>query len=264
MKASYVSARFDQRFGYALSVADAPAGATRSGLVVTVHNSVRWYDRNLEAFRDFGQRHGLVVLAPLFPPGLLGDDNPDGYKMLQEKGLRYDEVLHAMVREVSEATGCEGESFFLHGYSGGGQFVHRYMLLHPERVRAASIGAPGAVTLLDDALPWWGGVADVAQRFGRQVDVDALCRVPMQLVVGTDDTDPSGLREQPPSRWWASDEQRRSAHRIARLQALQRSLQAAGARPALELMPGVGHGEGDGPSISLAQGLFAEVLARAG
>jgi hypothetical protein len=27
-------------------------------------------------------------------------------------------------------------------------------------------------------------------------------------------------------------------------------------------MPGVGHGEGDGPSIALAQGLFAEVLFR--
>jgi poly(3-hydroxybutyrate) depolymerase len=261
LKAAFVNARFDPRFGYALAVADPPAGASRSGLVVTVHNSVRWYDRNLEAFRDFGQRHGLVVLAPLFPPGLFGDDNPDGYKVLAEKGLRYDEVLHAMVREVAEATGCEPGRFFLHGYSGGGQFVHRYLLLHPERVRAAAVGAPGAVTLLDDEQPWWGGTGDLRERFGRPLDVAALRAVPIQLVVGSDDTDIRGLREQPPSRFWPSDEERRGAHRIARLQALRRSLQAAGARPAFELMPGVGHGEGDGPSIALAQGLFAEVLA---
>jgi pimeloyl-ACP methyl ester carboxylesterase len=260
LKAVFVSARFDPRFGYALAVADPLAGDSRPGLLVTVHNSVRWYDRNLAAFRDFGQRHGLVVLAPLFPPGLFGDDNPDGYKVLAEKGLRYDEVLHAMVGEVSEATGCEGERFFLHGYSGGGQFVHRYLLLHPERVRAASIGAPGAVTLLDEAQPWWGGIGDVHERFGRPLDLAAVREVPIQLVVGSDDTDPRGLREQPPSRFWPSDEERRGAHRIARLQALQRSLQAIGARTTFELMPGVGHGEGDGPSIALAQGLFAQGL----
>ena len=264
MKAAFVNARFDPRFGYALAVANPPPGASKAGLLVTVHNSVRWYDRNLEAFRDFGQRHGLTVLAPLFPPGLFGDDNPDGYKVLSEKGLRYDEVLHAMVREASESTGCDGDRFFLHGYSGGGQFAHRYLLLHPERVRAASIGAPGAVTLIDDEQPWWAGVADVPQRFGRSLDLETLRAVPIQLLVGSDDTDPAGLREQPPSRWWASDAERRGAHRITRLQALQRSLLAAGARPAFELMPGVGHGEGDGPSIALAQGLFAEVLARPG
>lgn len=262
MKAAFVTARFDPRFGYALAVAEPPARARRPGLVVTVHNSVRWYDRNLEAFRDFGQRHGLVVLAPLFPPGLFGDDNADGYKALVEHGLRYDEVLHAMVREVGAATGCEVERFFLHGYSGGGQFAHRYLLLHPQRVRAAAIGAPGAVTLLDDALPWWGGVADVPEHFGRPLDLATLREVPIQLTVGSDDTDTAGLREQPPSRWWASDEERRGANRITRLQALQRSLLAAGARPAFELMPGVSHGEGDGPSIALAQGLFAEVLAQ--
>jgi dienelactone hydrolase len=264
LKPRFVSARFDPRFGYALAPAEPPAGATRAGLVVTVHNSVRWYDRNLEAFRDFGQRHGLVVLAPLFPPGLFGDDNPDGYKVLEEQGLRYDEVLHAMVREASESTGCESERFFLHGYSGGGQFVHRYLMLHPRRVRAASVGAPGAVTLLDDELPWWGGVGDIAQRFGHGLDLEALRRVPIQLLVGSDDTNAAGLREQPPSRWWASDEQRRGAHRIARLRAFQRSLLAAGAEAGFELMPGIDHGEGDGPSIALAQGLFAQVLAQGG
>jgi pimeloyl-ACP methyl ester carboxylesterase len=167
-----------------------------------------------------------------------------------------------MVREVAETTGCEGERFFLHGYSGGGQFVHRYLLLHPGRVRAASVGAPGAVTLLDEAQPWWGGTADVHERFGHPLDLAAVREVPVQLVVGSDDTDTRGLREQPPSRFWPSDQERRGAHRIARLQALQRSLQAIGTRTSFELMPGVGHGEGDGPSIALAQGLFAEVMAR--
>jgi hypothetical protein len=100
------------------------------------------------------------------------------------------------------------------------------------------------------------------ERFGHPLDAAALREVPVQLVVGSDDTDPKGLREQAPSRFWGSDEERRGAHRIARLQALQRSFQAIGAQTTFELMPGVGHGEGDGPSIALAQGLFAEVLAR--
>jgi pimeloyl-ACP methyl ester carboxylesterase len=261
LKSALVTCRFDRRFSYALAVPDVGANDQPPGLVVTVHNSVRWYRPCLDGFRGFGQRHGQVVMAPLFPPDLLGDGNADGYKVLHEGPLRYDEVLNAMVAEVAAATGCDADRFFLHGYSGGGQFVHRYLMLHPQRVRAAAIGAPGAVTLLDDDVDWWAGVRDMGALFGRRIDLSALRGVPVQLVVGEQDTDASLLRLQPPSRFWGSEPERLHADRIARLRALQRSLQSIGMEPGFELMPGVNHGEGDGPSIALAQGLFAEQLA---
>jgi len=247
---------FDHRFSYALAAP--PAGAA-PGLLVTVHNSVRWYHLNLQAFRAFAERHQLVVLAPLFPADLLGGSS-EGYKFLLESDLRHDLVLNSMVEEVAAATGCDGSFFLLHGYSGGAQFVQRYLMLHPQRVHAAAIGAPGAVTLLDDEVDWWGGVRDVPERFGVGIDVAALRRVPIQLVVGDGDTEVAPLREQPASRFWPSEAERRGANRIDRLRALQRSLAAADVASEFVLMPGLSHGEGDGPSIALAEGFFAEAL----
>jgi poly(3-hydroxybutyrate) depolymerase len=255
-----ITCRFDQRFCYALTPPRV-LGAAR-GLLVTVHNSVRWYEPNLHGLRAFAERHGLFMLAPIFPAGLLGNDDEDCYKFLLERGVRHDLVLNAMVDEVAAATGCDGSRFLLHGYSGGAQFVHRYLLLHPARVRAAAIGAPGTVTLIDDEVDWWGGVRDLHEQFGQALDLDALRRVPIQLVVGENDTEVAPLRVQPPSRFWRSDAERLNANRIDRLQAFRRSLAQADVASEFELMPGLLHGEGDGPSIALAERFFAEVMAR--
>jgi pimeloyl-ACP methyl ester carboxylesterase len=257
LSSALIACRFDPRFSYALAV---PSHGAVPGLLVTVHNSVRWYELNLHEFRPFGQGHGYVVMAPVFPADLRGGSS-DGYKFLLESGERHDLVLNAMVEEVAQATGCDASRFLLHGYSGGAQFVHRYLLLHPGRVRAAAIGAPGAVTLLDEELDWWGGVRDVPQRFGLGLDLAALRKVPIQLVVGDGDTEVTPLREQPPSRFWRSDEERLGASRIDRLRAFQRSLEAADVTSEFTLMPGLAHGEGDGPSIALAERFFDEVLA---
>jgi pimeloyl-ACP methyl ester carboxylesterase len=255
-----ITCRFDQRFCYALTSPRVP-GVAR-GLLVTVHNSVRWYHANLLGFRAFAERHGLFMLAPIFPAGLLGRDDEDCYKFLLERGVRHDLVLNAMVEEAAQTVGCDGSKFLLHGYSGGAQFVHRYLLLHPGRVRAAAIGAPGAVTLIDDEVDWWGGVRDLHERFGQTLDLDALRRVPIQLVVGENDTEVEPLRVQPPSRFWRSDAERLNASRIDRLQAFRRSLAEAGVASEFEVMRGLLHGEGDGPSIALAEGFFAEELAQ--
>ncbi|HEV8689346.1 MAG TPA: alpha/beta hydrolase [Ideonella sp.] len=256
-----IRCRFDPRFSYALAV---PAVLPARGLLVTVHNSVRWYRQCMEGFCAFAERRGLAVLAPLFPPDLFGEDNPDGYKCLLERDVRYDLVLEAMVGEVAKDLGGAPDRFLLHGYSGGAQFVHRYLFVHPQRVVAAAIGAPGAVTLLDGDVDWWAGVRDLPERFGSSIDLRALRQVPIQLVVGDGDTEVAPLREQPPSRFWRSDAERLGANRIDRLRALQRSLTAVQVETEFELMPGISHGEGDGLSIRLAERLFGQVLGSPG
>ncbi|MDB5359229.1 MAG: hydrolase [Rhodospirillales bacterium] len=50
-------------------------------------------------------------------------------------------------------------------------------MLHPDRLWAASIGAPGSVTLLDLTRDWWVGTRDVQARFGIAVDPDTMAKV---------------------------------------------------------------------------------------
>jgi poly(3-hydroxybutyrate) depolymerase len=255
-----LSLQADDRFAYALfrprSATDQPAG-----LVVTIHDTERKFMEHLDSFKTFAEQHQHVVVAPLFPADLLGDGNEDGYKFLREQSIRYDLVLNAMVDEVAQATGCTTR-FMLQGYSGGGQYAHRYMLLHPDRVVAASIAAPGEVTLPDDQARWWTGIQDVDQLFDWPVDLQALQRMAVQLVVGEKDTDTSRLTVQPPSRFWESDEVRLRSNRIERLRTLHKALNECRIPATFELMPGREHGNGQDHALELAQVFFSKINCR--
>lgn len=63
--------------------------------------------------------------------------------------VRYDTVLFDMIDTVSQEWGSiQTDKFSLVGFSGGGQFVHRFFYLYPERLHAVAIGAPGRATPL--------------------------------------------------------------------------------------------------------------------
>jgi hypothetical protein len=133
------SLRSDRRFGYAVAN---PAGQSR-GVPVLVHDAERRFLDGIHAFASFAQFHRLAILAPMFPPNVLGDDDENGCKFLLKPGLRYDHLLLDMVRAVENRQGFEGTSpLLIHGYSGGAQFAHRFALLHPLQVFAVSVAAP--------------------------------------------------------------------------------------------------------------------------
>lgn len=160
-------------------------------LIVTIHGHGRRAERARESLVELADRTGSAVLAPLFPTGVGGDPNEThNYKMLAYGGIRYDLILLAMLDEVAARwPGIETDKVFLVGFSGGGQFALKFFYLHPRRVRAVSVGAPGVVTRLDRGLAWPRGIQGVEDLFGGlSVDVAALSAVAhVQLIVGGDD-----------------------------------------------------------------------------
>jgi pimeloyl-ACP methyl ester carboxylesterase len=121
-----------------------------------------------DAFADFAEANDCIVLAPLFPAGITGPGELSSYKLLRAGALHDDAVLLSMVDELQEKYRLEDERFLLYGFSGGGHFTHRFLYLHPEHLRGASIGAPGVVTLLDHGYDFWVGVRDFEARFGKR------------------------------------------------------------------------------------------------
>ncbi|KAI1159889.1 hypothetical protein F5B18DRAFT_635038 [Nemania serpens] len=136
----------------------------------------------------FGDETPCAVLAPLFPCYLDGPDDLETFTVLRSPTVRYDRVLLSILDEVATYwPGIETDRVFMMGFSGGGQFVHRFMYLYPERLAGVSIGSQAHTTALDDSRNWPVGIADVESLFGRKVNRELIGKFPIQLVIGSED-----------------------------------------------------------------------------
>lgn len=210
-------------------------------LVVIMHGTGRAFVEYRDAFAEFARWNDCIVLCPLFPVSPLGDGNRDGFKQLIEGDIRYDHILQGMVAEVGEKFGRDFSRFALFGYSGGGQFVNRYTLLHPETLWAASIGAPGSVTLLDPSQDWWVGVRGAEARFGKAVDIEALRQVAVHMIVGKADLETWEITHREGGKFFMPGANSAGATRPERLESLRRSFEAAGVKAVLDVVENVPH-----------------------
>jgi poly(3-hydroxybutyrate) depolymerase len=236
------ASKADPRFHYCLYVPPSVGQGAKVELLVAVHGSTRTsFLEFRDGFAEFGRWNGCAVLCPIFPVGVRGDGARSGYKYMAEGDIRYDQVLLAMVAEVAEKYGQDWSRFAIFGYSGGGHFAHRMAILHPQRLWAASVGAPGSVTLLDPTRDWWVGIRDLPARFGIAFDAAALAKVPVQMVVGDADLETWEITHQPGSAYWMEGANGAGRTRPERLKALAESFRAAGVRVQLDILPGVSH-----------------------
>ncbi len=251
----------DPRFSYCLYV---PPGFAQGGpapeLLVAMHGTGRSFVEYRDGFAAFARWNNVMVLAPLFPIGPRGDRYGDGFKYIREADIRYDEALLAMVDEVAAQYGCRFDRFAMFGYSGGGHFVHRFLMLHPKRLFACAIGAPGSVTLLDPTRDWWVGTRNFADLFGTAVDVAAMRNVAIQMIVGAADLETWEITHREGGRNWMPDANHAGATRPERLDALRRSFEAEGIKVQFDLIPNMAH---DGKrALRKVEDFLAGVLAK--
>jgi poly(3-hydroxybutyrate) depolymerase len=236
------AAKADPRFHYCLYVPPKVGDGAKVDLLVAVHGTGRTSFLDFrDGFAEFGRWNDCAVLCPIFPVGVLGDGNRSGYKYMAEGDIRYDEIVLKMVDEVAAKYGQDWSRFAMFGFSGGGHFTHRFAILHPAKLWAASIGAPGSVTLLDPTKDWWIGIRDVKQRFGIDFDAAALARVPVQMIVGEADLETWEITHKPGGTYWMEGANDAGRTRPERLQALKASFESAGVDVRLDLVPGVSH-----------------------
>jgi dienelactone hydrolase len=257
----FFASRHDQRLLYALYVPkDHTAAAAPLPLVVLQHGTARSAESYRNRWEPFAVEHRCVVLAPLFPAGIGTPGELHNFKFLRYGDIRFDEELLHIVEEVGERFNTVTDRFYLHGFSGGGQFVHRFFYAHPGRLAGLSVGAPGRITQLDDTLPWWLGTADFEERFGVRPDVEAMRRVPVQMVVGSEDTEGWEINN-PGDPNWMDGVEKTGATRIERIETLRRSFEANGIAVRFDVVPGAGH---RGSQVSPAvEEFFAGLLRRA-
>ncbi|CAK7207190.1 hypothetical protein SEUCBS139899_009998 [Sporothrix eucalyptigena] len=163
--------------------------ADRLPLVVWVHGTGRDITPIATDLAAFAKENGCAVLTPFFPANMDGPSDLDAYKLLRSRTLQSDKVLLAILDEVAAYwPGISTSRFYLGGFSGGGQFAQRFLYVHPERLAAVGVGAPGRPTFLDETQTWPVGIQDVEEIFGKTVDKTAISKVAIQLAIGSEDS----------------------------------------------------------------------------
>jgi hypothetical protein len=79
------------------------------------------------------------------------------------------------------------------GFSASGAFTSRFCAIHPERIMAAAIGAPGGWPIAPVAK-WWGhdmiyilGISDLHTLTGKQFNLNEFKKLPLYLYLGDKD-----------------------------------------------------------------------------
>ncbi|KAK7031544.1 hypothetical protein R3P38DRAFT_819339 [Favolaschia claudopus] len=237
------------------SSSNADPETTTLALLVLVHGTRRHTAGFHTHLASFADTHRIALLTPLFPAGIDVDPDSDplgmhGYKNIispHTESIRYDLLVLSMISQaatllarLAPAIHLQTDRFYLHGYSGGAQFAHRFMYLHPERLLGVSIAAPGAVTDPSSALnsDWPIGLANVSSLFphtktNNGVKWGEITSIPVLLLVGSEDTDTSALPH-PNSHTGAT--------RVERIHFLKNALEKRGVkRVEMVVLPGVGH-----------------------
>ena len=237
----FFASRRDQRFSYCLAVPDeyTEEGDERYALLVLVHGTERDPVAYRNLFTRFANEHRCVILAPLFPVGIIEPGELDNYKYLRFHDIRFDEVLLSMVEEVAELYRVDAERFMLGGFSGG---------------------APGVVTLIDDARAWPAGTADLDRVLGRGIRIEAMRDVAVQMLIGGLDTEtweiavPSGSPAYVPG---VNDEH---TNRQQKMRTLMDNFSAHGIACEQAVVPGVGHNAYE--MVPAVTDFFARALAQ--
>lgn len=257
------ASRFDQRFPYCAYVPEdyEEDGEKTYPLAVIVHGTERGMLAYRDAFADFAEANGVIVLCPLFPANICFPGDLSSYKMLRAGDLHYDAVMLDMIEEMRERYRVAGDKVMMYGFSGGGHFTHRFLYLHPERLLAASIGAPGVVTLLDFDHDFWVGVRDFEKVFGKKIDLEAIRRVAVQMVIGGADLETWEITITPEDAWWMPGADLAGANRNDRMRSLKAGFERHGIKVRHDIVPGISHD--DRELIAHVKAFFAEVLSEA-
>lgn len=216
-----------------------PKIVTNDRVLVAVHGISRNAEEIADTLYEPADRAGTVLIVPVFD-----EENFHDFQRLGRhgRGHRADLALIKILDAVGTRLGIGTQHVFLYGNSGGGQFVHRFAMAHPERVRQYVISAPGWYTAPDLNAPFPYGFKPIPALDGVTFDIEKFLKIPACVLIGADDKhrDASlnqssrvdttqGLTRLARAKWWTE-----TVTTAARWRGIDTRID-------LIVMPGVGH-----------------------
>ncbi|NCF10861.1 MAG: hypothetical protein GWP66_09315 [Gammaproteobacteria bacterium] len=163
-----------------------PRSGIRDGRVlVSVHGISRNAEEHVTGFAPLAEQYGAAIVAPLFPAA--------EYRRYQRLGTsvnesRADLAFDRMLDDAARLLEVDPWPLRLFGFSGGGQFAHRYALFYPRRVARQVLGAPGWYTFPDPEHRYPLGLRTAPPEWPKLTfNPGRFLRIPTLVLVGEHD-----------------------------------------------------------------------------
>ena len=207
-------------------------------VIVLVHGVTRRAAEQIFRFRTLADEAGAILVAPYFSRASYGL-----YQQVLDPnhGMRADLALFDILEAVQKDTGASTDQVHLFGYSGGAQFVHRFVMFHPERAATMSIASAGWYTFPDESQPYPYGIADCPLQGA--FETRRFLAVERHVLVGAKDTG-RGDNLRVSRRLDISQGVNRIERAKRWFEAMEDASRRYDARPreaTFEIIPGVGH-----------------------
>jgi pimeloyl-ACP methyl ester carboxylesterase len=161
-----------------------PGTIKKNRVFITVHGISRNAEEHLRGFASQAELYGAVMIAPFFP----SDDYPSyqrlGTNAHQE---RADLAFDRMLQDVSDWLKIDPWPLHVFGFSGGGQFAHRYAMFYPNRVERVVLGAPGWYTFPDPERQYPHGLRSAEDWPRLKFSPKKFLSIPTLVMVGEED-----------------------------------------------------------------------------
>ncbi len=155
-------------------------------LFFAVHGIGRRAKDQARFFAPLVEAIGGMVVAPVF-----GKSQFSGYQRLRQtkQDVRSDLAFQHLVAHVHRKLEIPRAPVVLFGYSGGGQFVHRFAMAYPRLVKRMAIAAPGWFTFPDKGIRFPRGISETSVLPDLTFDSARFLKIPSLVLVGDNDVD---------------------------------------------------------------------------
>ena len=153
-------------------------------ILYTIHGISRNAEEHIQGFIAQAERYGAIIIAPLFPREAFPRYQQLGTSVNQERAdMAFDHVL----QDAHEWLGIPPAPMRMFGFSGGGQFLHRYAMFYPKRVARMVLAAPGWYTFPNPEQKYPYGIKSTKEWPNLKFAMEKFLQISTLVLVGEED-----------------------------------------------------------------------------
>jgi len=153
-------------------------------IMYTIHGISRNALEHIQGFVPQAERYGSVMIAPVFLRNNFPRYQQLGTSANQE---RADMAFNNILQDVQEWLDLPPAPIHMFGFSGGGQFAHRYAMFYPKKVARMVLSAPGWYSFPDPEQKYPYGIKSSRDWPKLSFAMDRFLQIPTLILVGEED-----------------------------------------------------------------------------